>query len=172
MAKQAQTKSDLLNNLFKKCGLSKEDIFSHKNMYKIITRSGIEKIQSTLNIDVDYTPVDPSLFKIPGEIVIVLKTMGVVRDDEGNVVKTVTTFGEANDLNLKQKQYPFAMAEKRGLSRAVLKLAGLYEHGVFGEDEADDFGETVKQGRQQTARIATIKRRETPEGHIGISENN
>ena len=32
-----------------------------------------------------------------------------------------------------------AMAEKRAMSRAVLKLVGLYELGVFGEDEADDF---------------------------------
>jgi hypothetical protein len=32
------------------------------------------------------------------------------------------------------------MAEKRALeSRVVLKLSGLYEVGVFGEDESDDF---------------------------------
>ena len=31
------------------------------------------------------------------------------------------------------------MAEKRAMSRAVLKLTGFYELGVFGEDEAEDF---------------------------------
>ena len=31
------------------------------------------------------------------------------------------------------------MAEKRAMSRAVLKLAGFYQHGVFSEDESDDF---------------------------------
>ena len=31
------------------------------------------------------------------------------------------------------------MAEKRALSRAVLKVTGFYELGVFGEDESDDF---------------------------------
>jgi hypothetical protein len=31
------------------------------------------------------------------------------------------------------------MAEKRALSRVVLKIAGFYKHGVFGEDESDDF---------------------------------
>ena len=35
--------------------------------------------------------------------------------------------------------YPVAMAEKRAMSRAVLKLTGFYELGHFGEDEADDF---------------------------------
>ena len=31
--------------------------------------------------------------------------------------------------------YPVAMAEKRALSRVVLKLVGMYELGVMGEDE-------------------------------------
>jgi len=30
------------------------------------------------------------------------------------------------------------MAEKRALSRAVLKLAGLYKEGVYGEDEIEN----------------------------------
>ena len=35
--------------------------------------------------------------------------------------------------------YVLEMAEKRAMSRAVLKLTGFYELGVFGEDEAEDF---------------------------------
>ena len=35
--------------------------------------------------------------------------------------------------------YVMEMAEKRALSRSVLKLTGFYELGVFGEDESDDF---------------------------------
>jgi hypothetical protein len=35
--------------------------------------------------------------------------------------------------------YPVAMAEKRAMSRAVLKLTGFYSLQVFGEDEADEF---------------------------------
>jgi len=31
------------------------------------------------------------------------------------------------------------IAEKRALSRAVLKICGAYRYGVFGEDESDDF---------------------------------
>jgi hypothetical protein len=34
------------------------------------------------------------------------------------------------------------MAEKRAMSRAVLKLTGFYELGVFGEDESEDFKKT------------------------------
>ena len=31
------------------------------------------------------------------------------------------------------------MAEKRAMSRVILKLTGFYELGVFGEDESDSF---------------------------------
>ena len=44
---------------------------------------------------------------------------------------TVITFGEASPKNNKNS-YPFAMAEKRAVGRAILKLAGL--HGHFYED--------------------------------------
>lgn len=37
----------------------------------------------------------------------------------------------------KQAGYPYAMAEKRGKDRVILKLAKL--HGAYSEDEADDF---------------------------------
>ena len=36
-----------------------------------------------------------------------------------------------------------AMAEKRALSRVILKTTGFYKFGVFGEDESDDFKEKV-----------------------------
>ena len=35
--------------------------------------------------------------------------------------------------------YVLEMAEKRAMSRAVLKLTGFYELGVFGEDESEEF---------------------------------
>ena len=48
---------------------------------------------------------------------------------------TVTTYGEASPRNTKNA-YPYAMAEKRAVDRAILKLLGL--HGfVYSEDEMD-----------------------------------
>jgi len=47
------------------------------------------------------------------------------------------SIGEASPANNKNA-YPFAMAEKRGKDRVVLKLLGI--HGLaYSEDEADDF---------------------------------
>ena len=56
----------------------------------------------------------------------------------------IETFGSAlKGVNFKDGNcsswYVAEMAEKRAMSRAVLKLTGFYELGVFGEDESDSF---------------------------------
>lgn len=49
------------------------------------------------------------------------------------LAKSVTTYGEASPANNKNA-YPYAMAEKRAVDRAILKLLGL--HGfIYSEDE-------------------------------------
>ena len=62
------------------------------------------------------------------------------------------SFGEAClGVNYKApggQAYVYAMAEKRGKDRVILKLAGL--HGVYSEEEADDFG----QGATESPQIA------------------
>ena len=66
----------------------------------------------------------------------VLKGIGT----KGDLV--VESYGESTSENTKQNPpYHSAMAEKRALSRVVLKVVGAYKFGVFGEDEADDFKE-------------------------------
>ncbi len=50
--------------------------------------------------------------------------------------KIVETYGESSTKNCRNS-YPVAMAEKRALSRVILKLADLYELGVYGEDEVE-----------------------------------
>ena len=51
--------------------------------------------------------------------------------------RRVVTYGESSSKN-NRNAYPVAMAEKRALSRAVLKLTGLSEEGVMGEDEPNN----------------------------------
>ena len=126
------TKSERLNNLYSKYGLTQEDVFKSPQGWVIITRSGIDKIQATASITIDYNveALQPTF--------VVLKALATMGD------KTIQTFGEADTgtngskSNCRQN-YPVAMAEKRAMSRAVLKLSGFYELGVFGEDESDDF---------------------------------
>ena len=126
------TKNELLKELFVANGLVKgEDTHELKFGSKgttIITRTGIEKIQFHNNISVEYNveKMEPDF--------IVMKAVA----KKGDVV--MESFGEASANNTKQS-YPVAMAEKRALSRVVLKIAGFYKYGVFGEDESDLFKE-------------------------------
>ena len=127
------TKNEMLRELFIANGLVKdEDTFDLKfgnRTTTIITRSGIEKIQFHNNIEVKYYVESI----VPPDFV-VMKAVA----KKGDVV--MESFGEASANNTKQS-YPVAMAEKRALSRVVLKIAGFYKYGVFGEDESDDFKE-------------------------------
>ena len=116
-----------LNELYLKNGLTKEDVFEHK-FYKIISRSGIDKIQAKNKIYINYDLIHNS----PDNKCIIIKATAKHGD------QTIQTFGESSPSNT-TNSYPVAMAEKRAMSRAVLKLTGFYELGHFGEDEAEDF---------------------------------
>lgn len=129
------TKNEILNTLFKKYGLvfdpanpdsRDNDVFLHKH-YKIITRQGIQKIEREAGITCVFTVVNS------GKDFCFLSGVGTAKDGT-----TYQTLASASDINSTNVYFP-EMAEKRCRSRIVLTLAGLYEQGVFGEDESDDF---------------------------------
>ena len=116
--------------LYKKYELTKDDIFKHK-FYLIVTRQGIDKIQAKEKIFISYDVVkcQPDFSAV--------KAMAKKGDIE------IETFGSAYKgdypIGNTNTWYVLEMAEKRAMSRAVLKLTGFYELGVFGEDESEDF---------------------------------
>jgi len=124
-------------------GLVAEDFFKAPQGFVIITRTGIEKIQRGLGATVQYEVVPE--FSDPSSGMYVIKTQAympiqTVNEKTGKIEhehRVVETYGEASPKNCRNS-YPVAMAEKRGLSRAILKLADLYELGVYGEDEIED----------------------------------
>jgi len=128
-----ETQQERLKHLAKENGLNKDHFFKSPQGFVIITRQGIERIQAQRGIRVTYDVVSLS----DDLKHVVIKATGEMARPDGLPV-TMETFGESAPDNTRQK-YPVAMAEKRALSRVVLKLSGLYEVGVFGEDESDDF---------------------------------
>jgi len=119
--------SEMLNELYKKYDLTKDDYFKHKH-YTIITRGGIDKIQAKENIDISYDLVHISE-KCENVVIKARATLGDTK---------IESYGESSPKNT-TNSYPVAMAEKRAMSRVVLKIAGFYKLGAFGEDEAEDF---------------------------------
>ena len=128
-----ETQKERLQTLAKENGLNKDHFFKSPQGFVIITRQGIERIQAQRAIRVTYDVVSLS----DDLKHVVIKATGEMARPDGLPVM-METFGESAPDNTRQK-YPVAMAEKRALSRVVLKLSGLYEVGVFGEDESDDF---------------------------------
>ena len=120
-----------LTELYKKYNLTKDDFFKHQH-YTIVTRQGIDKIMAIEQMSVNYEVIrcEPNFA--------VFKALA---EKDG---KRIETFGSAlkgdsyKDGNC-TSWYVSEMAEKRAMSRAVLKLTGFYELGVFGEDESDSF---------------------------------
>jgi len=115
-------------------GVTEDDVFTHKH-YKIIKRASIEKIQYNQGITVHF------------EVVKAEKDYVIIQAFGKLGAETIETFGSAiygeainrNDKWIQtgttQSWYLAEIAEKRALSRVVLKLVKLYQYGIFGEDE-------------------------------------
>ena len=80
------TKSELLNELYKKYGLDKEDTFRSPQGWTIITRAGIDKIQAQADIDITFDCIEYT----PGV------SAAVKASAEWNSRK-LETYGEANE---------------------------------------------------------------------------
>ncbi len=120
-----------LKKLYKLYNLKAEHFFKHQH-YTIICRAGIDLIQAKAKIQINYEVIrcEPNYA--------VFKATAIKGDT------SIETFGSAlkgdnyKDGNT-NSWYVAEMAEKRAMSRAVLKLTGFYELGVFGEDESESF---------------------------------
>jgi len=125
------TKKDFLTKVFRDNNLTTEDFFKHQH-YTIITRSGIEKIQANNKIVINYI-----LEKCEANFCVVkaiAKRSEAYVETYGSALK-----GQSHKDGSTNTWYVAEMAEKRAFSRAVLKIMGMYEHGVFGEDESESF---------------------------------
>jgi len=94
----------------------------------IISHNAIEKIMA---IEGFYTEQITSLYQDATSCRLIIR----VTNKDGEAMITI---GEADSSNCKNKYYG-AMAEKRGIDRAVLKLINAYEHGIYSDVEADSF---------------------------------
>ena len=132
---------DKLKEIYTKYNLDKDDVFILKFRGKdkpIITRSGVEKIQNQLNIQVNF-----KLEKISDDFKsCIILAHGVIMkehpENKGQLLpgRMAQSYGEVSPAN-NTNNFVVCMAEKRALARVVLKMANLT--GVYSEDESEDF---------------------------------
>ena len=153
-----------IEELANKYELTKEDFWElRKNSGKwIITHDACEKIAVAEGIIFEPPQIinySPTIITENGEKV--QKVMygrqswkpawaGTCQKKSGDVAMIITgyksdnpdykiwTTGEANASNCTAEYY-FAMAEKRGKDRVILKLINAYQYGIYSDVEADDF---------------------------------
>jgi hypothetical protein len=154
---------DMLRDLFKKYDLiydkdnpqsKSNDVYKHKH-YTIITRQGIQKIERNAGIQCNIHVVD----SISTPTNITMRGVGTMPGASTNPSDVISyqTFASASEETSTNKYYA-EMCEKRCRSRLVLTLAGLYELGVFGEDEAESFSDAIKaQQNASPTPVATFK---------------
>ena len=108
----------------------------------ILKHDGCEKIANKENIvfDVPSGNMDVS----PNVALLISGRMCILEDDGTEIeVKEAWSLGEACARNTKMP-YWWAMAEKRGKDRVVLKLINAYEQGIYSSTEADEWNQMAK----------------------------
>tara|TARA_R110000765_G_scaffold336755_1_gene427083 strand:+ start:1250 stop:1654 length:405 start_codon:yes stop_codon:yes gene_type:complete len=124
MTKQELTKFYKLHNLLT------TDVYKDKRGFVIITKNGIEKIQTQNNIKVAFDVIVCELDNV------VLKAVSM-RFDAGadEFVPIIETFGSASVNNCRQ-HFLVEIAEKRALARCIIKT--MQFNGFYGEDELEN----------------------------------
>lgn len=120
-----------LNQLYTVYELSKDDFFQHQH-YTIITRAGIEKIQAIEGINIKY------------EVIECTPNFAAVKATCNQNERFIETFASAlKGPSFKEGNttswYVLEIAEKRALSRIVLRYVDAYKEGFFAEDESEEF---------------------------------
>jgi hypothetical protein len=128
----------------------------------IVSRTGIDKIERTLNIDFKFVSVTESQY-----LSVVKNSLGLdVNTKHGTNVTVVMegnngkcyyqALGSANPDTSDFKFYSDTAA-RRAKHKVVLKIAGLYKHGVHSEDESEDFRRPKKKDFTAAIEEATRK---------------
>ena len=124
-------KKEKLKELWESYNLTSDDFHKHQH-YTIITRSGIEKIQAIEGINIEY------------EVIECTPNFAALKAKAKKGERIIQTFSSATkgatfkDGNT-NSWYVLEIAEKRALSRIVLRYIDLYKEGYFAEDESEEF---------------------------------
>ena len=144
-----------IRDIFRKAGvpLDGDDVWEVQKV-RVVKHKALERLGAGMGIEFDA----PQILRCEGDEAVILATGRMNGKSEWSIgeakIVLMVDSGRKNQwgkpvyeapagvtgnyqITPKQASYPFAMAEKRAKDRVILKLSGL--HGVYSEDEADDF---------------------------------
>ncbi len=149
-----------ISDIFQKAGvpLDGDDVWEVQRV-RVVKHKALERLGAGMGIEFDA----PQILRCEGDEAVILATGRMNGKSEWSIgeakIVRMVDSGRKNQWNKpvyepapgelgnyqitpKQASYPFAMAEKRAKDRVILKLSGL--HGVYSEEEADDFKQSAQ----------------------------
>mgnify|MGYP000853843955 CR=1 FL=1 len=135
---------DHIKKLMTEYSLTDDEVWQVHGSTWVVKHKAIERIGVQLGIR--WEPPQVIEGNTADKTVVVLVTGSIsTKGDVLAKVRSEWSFGEASPANNKNA-YPWAMAEKRGKDRVILKF--LAAHGdVYSEEEADDFRQDAPRPR-------------------------
>jgi hypothetical protein len=124
-----------------KVQLAKDDVWTVQSSY-VVKHKALERLAAALGIQ--YEP--PKILRAERDEAVILVTGKLSDHVEWSIGEALVNANYR--VTGKMAPYVFAMAEKRAKDRVILKLAGL--HGVYSEDEADEFSDRAPRQPQTT----------------------
>jgi hypothetical protein len=123
-----------IRDLFKRHNvpLSRDDVWEVRPGTPVVRHPPLERLAAAIGIE--WGP--PQILRAEREEAVLIAT-GKIGDGQPEWSIGEAVIGQNYKVSGKMQPYPYAMAEKRGKDRVILKLAGL--HGAYSEEEADDF---------------------------------
>lgn len=138
-----------IKNLFDTFGapLDRDDVWSVQSA-TVIKHKALERLAASAKIQ--FGP--PQILRAERDESVILVTGQLGDRSEWSIGEALVNTNYR--VTGKMAAYVYAMAEKRAKDRVILKLAGL--HGLYSEDEADEFKESSsapQQGRNATPAV-------------------
>lgn len=135
-----QDEKKRFTELAERFGLGKDDFWKSPQGFVIISRRGIEKIQSSMGLRVVFEEVECWSDPAESRYVVKAKAAMDVKGIGATTERVIESYGESSPKNTRggAQAYPIAMAEKRALARVTLKASDFYQLNVFSEDEISD----------------------------------
>jgi hypothetical protein len=115
--------------------LERDDIWSVQSA-RVVKHKALERLAAALKIKF----AAPHILRAERDEAVILVSGSLGEATEWSIGEAVVNVNYR--ISGKMAAYVYAMAEKRGKDRVILKLAGL--HGVYSEDEADDFKQSQR----------------------------
>lgn len=144
-----------LDSIIKKYNLSKDDVYQHKDGWKIITANGIKRMVFKECLNVTKTLEYYSFIESAAVAKCQVRKEVSTKDDYKYL--HYEAMGEASPSNCVYKDYIVNVAEKRAEGRAVLQSLGLYADLWRSEEEMDEMvaGAKILEKRKEQTQAAT-----------------